>query len=135
MNANFLEILDIRVAYEKAVITNDESTIGESEIEAHIVGAAAQVAGDSVVPELFANVPQLRKSWLEGWEAATKGTQWRRAEDCDLEECTEETMDRDLAEMRALDLAWLDEIPGDQADPEFRCPVADADCFDDDVAP
>lgn len=51
----------------------------------------------------------------------------------DFEECTEETMDRDLAEMRALDLAWLDEIPEDQADPEFRCPVADADCFDDDV--
>jgi hypothetical protein len=74
--ANIGQILDIRVAFEKAQIAGDELTELEYEIKAHLVGKHAQLTNQQGVPKLFQNVPALNLAWNEGWNAAIHGGGW-----------------------------------------------------------
>ncbi|MGZ0719056.1 MULTISPECIES: hypothetical protein [Pseudomonas] len=74
----FTQALEIRVAYAKAVIFEDECTQFEHEIEAHILGADAHRAGLPNVPGLFKTVPALNRAWDEGVNAAINGGGWSR---------------------------------------------------------
>jgi hypothetical protein len=78
LNTIFIQALDIRVAYAKAVIFGDESIQFESEIEAHILGADAHRAGLPDVPDLFKTSPALNRAWDEGVNAAVSGGGWSR---------------------------------------------------------
>lgn len=80
MNSLFEQTLDVRVAFEKASLIGDEVAGYESEIEAHIIGKEAQCAGQTDVPALFRNVPELNGAWTEGWHASINGGGWSRAE-------------------------------------------------------
>lgn len=141
MNATFLEILDIRVTFEKALINGDELTQEENMIEAHIAGANAQFAGEVQIPALFRNVPQLNEAWHDGWEASTRGAHWRlhvEENGCELKADAEESRDNDLAEMRAAEIALLDgvieDIPQEVWDSyPFGFDESESNCFDDDV--
>nr|WP_228857456.1 hypothetical protein [Pseudomonas syringae]QOQ33302.1 hypothetical protein [Pseudomonas syringae pv. actinidiae] len=131
MKSNFLKTLDIRVAYEKAVINGDLLTIEESEIEAHIVGAAAQFARESQVPPLFKNVPQLLDAWHDGWEASTRNAHWRE-HDAESESLgvVEEIVVHDWAEIDED----ISHIPQELWDAyPFGSDLSESDCHDDDV--
>lgn len=78
MDTLFSQALDVRVAYEKAEIVGDQVNGYEAEIEAHILGADAQRAGQPEVPALFKSVPALHKAWCEGCSAAINGGGWSR---------------------------------------------------------
>ncbi|MDT3268713.1 hypothetical protein QNL75_27030 [Pseudomonas amygdali pv. morsprunorum] len=138
MSANFLDILDARVAYEKAAISGDVFCLEEAAIEAHIAGANAQLAGENLVPVLFKNVPQLSSAWLEGWTASLTGSQWRKVQDDEFSEPTEESMEADWAEMIAMtvdddeaeDLSHIPDALWDQY--PFASHESESDCFDDD---
>lgn len=75
------QILDIRVAFEKAQIAGDEIAGFESEILAHIAGKHAQLANQQGVPALFQNVPALNLAWNEGRKAAIHGGGWYETTD------------------------------------------------------
>ncbi|MFS2159690.1 hypothetical protein ACCD10_20365 [Pseudomonas sp. Pseusp122] len=79
--AKISQILDVRVAFEKAQIVGDEINGFESEILAHIAGKAAQLANQPGVPALFQNVPALNLAWNEGWSASINGGGWYETTD------------------------------------------------------
>lgn len=84
--ANIGQILDIRVAFEKAQIAGDEITAFEYEIQAHLVGKHAQLTNQQGVPKLFQNVPALNMAWHEGWNAAIHGGGWSETSLADVDQ-------------------------------------------------
>jgi len=107
MTTSLNQVLDVRVAFEKAAIFHDLSSTWETEIQAHILGAAAQRTGQPNVPELFKNVPALQAAWVDGWYAAIAGNAW--------EECTGPC---DVDEIPYFDPDY-DEMVMERAEPEI----------------
>lgn len=93
----FTQALEIRVAYAKAVIFEDECTQFEHEIEAHILGADAHRADLPNVPGLFKTIPALNRAWDEGVNAAINGGGWSRFEEEQEEDMQLQTLEPDTA--------------------------------------
>lgn len=66
--ALLIECLDVRVAYEKALLNGDVD-VQEVALDGYFLGATYRQKGlPCVVPPLLANCAELAVSWKHGWQ-------------------------------------------------------------------